>query len=224
MGGPARLKRLIVVVAASAAMCLGEGCHTGKVSPRFLMPGERRLDSPPADLAGQWWGLCDDNRLRPVTPKQVRTREPCAGKDVVILSVEECAAWLLTRGAPWARDRTVLSGEFHRSEPNRGEIIFLKHKWLIEERPRARAGFRGGFEIVVSAGSKRQVLFSTDSSDDGGWGGVPWVGDIDNDGLPDILLGVSLKYSVACRQLFLSSRALPGQLLAGVAGLCDTSC
>jgi len=51
-----------------------------------------------------------------------------------------------------------------------------------------------------------------------------WVGDIDQDGNPDLLINLTTRYDQQAPTLFLSSEAGPGELVKGVAVILSSAC
>jgi hypothetical protein len=72
--------------------------------------------------------------------------------------------------------------------------------------------------VVLTDGSVTQELYTPDPNDCGeAHFAVHWAGDLDRDGRLDLVATFSPKYSRHPRQLFLSSAAQPGNLVAEVA-------
>jgi hypothetical protein len=77
-------------------------------------------------------------------------------------------------------------------------------------------------KVVLSDGTRTQVLFSVNGHPDEPILEVDWGGDIDRDGELDLVVTFSSKYSMLPHTLLLSSKARPGQLV-GVAATFVTS-
>jgi hypothetical protein len=172
----------------------------------------------PLDLAGTWWAMCQDSaRLRRVTLKRNQTAGVCT--ENIRLGAEECPAVVLIRGAAWARDKLVSTASLEQTTNRKIAVSFEDHAWSIQEQRKGESGF----ELLLNGDSKQQILYSTNSTDDGGWG-VSWAGDLDGDHVPDLVLSASHKYSVRCQRVFLSSYAQVGPLVREVAVNCGGSC
>lgn len=65
-----------------------------------------------------------------------------------------------------------------------------------------------GFRVTHEGKSGRQTLYSTDAHDEGRW--LPrWIGDLNRDGAPDIVLEATNKYSVQSWWLYMSGGTSP---------------
>ena len=80
-------------------------------------------------------------------------------------------------------------------------------------------GFR--VELVDTVGT--HLLFTTDWTDDGSWA-LRWAGDLNRDGIPDILLDATHKYSLHTTRLFLSRKNPRGHDYEETATLTTTAC
>jgi hypothetical protein len=72
-------------------------------------------------------------------------------------------------------------------------------------------------EVVLTEGHRTQVLYSTDGFVDEPVFLVKWAGDLDGDGLLDVVVVLTRKYSVHPYRLLLSSLAAPDELVAEAA-------
>lgn len=71
--------------------------------------------------------------------------------------------------------------------------------------------------VVLTDGRLMQVLYSAEGSADEPHYDIEWAGDLDRDGRLDLIVNLNSKYSLHPHQLFLSSKASPGQLVGLVA-------
>ncbi len=71
--------------------------------------------------------------------------------------------------------------------------------------------------VVFTDGRQTQVLYSGEGAVDEPHYDIEWAGDLDRDGRLDLIVNLNSKYSLHPYQLFLSSRAPPGQLVGLVA-------
>jgi hypothetical protein len=74
-----------------------------------------------------------------------------------------------------------------------------------------------GARVVLSEGTVRQVLYSTDGFVDDPHFIVQWAGDLDRDGRLDLVVNLSRKYSVHPHRLLLSSKANKSELVGDAA-------
>jgi hypothetical protein len=72
-------------------------------------------------------------------------------------------------------------------------------------------------EVILTDGHRTQMLYSTDGFVDEPHFDVPWAGDLDGDGMLDLVVNVSRKYSEHPYRLLLSSMASPNQLVGEAA-------
>jgi hypothetical protein len=85
-----------------------------------------------------------------------------------------------------------------------------------EIRVETKADTLENAKVVLSDGSRTQVLFTVNDHPDEPHLEVNWAGDVDRDGKLDLIVTFSSKYSMSPHTLLLSSNARPGQLV-GVA-------
>jgi len=91
---------------------------------------------------------------------------------------------------------------------------------VVSEVGRADRGYLS-LRVLFEEGRWRQELVANIEATDP-FVKVVWIGDIDRDGVPDLLLSVRLHHSVVSHQLYLSSFAKAGQL-TGHVGSVDES-
>ena len=72
-------------------------------------------------------------------------------------------------------------------------------------------------DLVVTDGSRRQVLYSWPEGLSDQAARLVWAGDLDRDGKLDYYLVLSSHYNLAEHTLFLSSRAKLGQIVGAAA-------
>jgi len=71
--------------------------------------------------------------------------------------------------------------------------------------------------VILSDGTVRQVLYSTDGFVDDPHFFVEWAGDLDRDGRLDLVVNLSRKYSVHSHRLLLSTKASTAELVGEAA-------
>jgi hypothetical protein len=99
--------------------------------------------------------------------------------------------------------------------PNRPLGISLGTR-KYEMRVESKTDTLENAKVVLSDGTRMQVLFSVNDHPDEPHLEVDWAGDVDRDGKLDLIVTFSSKYSMLPHTLLLSSKARPGQLV-GVA-------
>jgi len=72
-------------------------------------------------------------------------------------------------------------------------------------------------QVILTDGRRTQVLYSTDGFVDDPLFNVNWAGDLDGDGLLDLVVVLTRKYSVHPYRLLLSSLAAPDELVGEAA-------
>jgi len=98
------------------------------------------------------------------------------------------------------------TGEAPRVETQWGDRTVIVHHVTVEpvgDQP-------GRYRIELTVGDERRQLHADQWHGDGQWR-VRWIGDLNRDGWPDLLLDASYKYSVSTTRLFLS-RATDAQV------------
>ena len=112
----------------------------------------------------------------------------------------------------------VVNHELQYSGPL--EIALGKTRYTVRlERLREDSG---DARVVLSNGTVRQVLYSTDGFVDDPHFYVEWAGDLDRDGRLDLVVNLSRKYSVHPHRLLLSTKAKKSELV-GEAAVFETS-
>ena len=91
------------------------------------------------------------------------------------------------------------AGESERVEVPWDEITVVVQR--VIDGPRSDQA--GQYRIELQVGAERYHLHSDQYHGDGHWR-VRWIGDLNGDGWPDLLLDASYKYSVNTTRLYLS--------------------
>jgi hypothetical protein len=182
-------------------------------------------DTAGLDVASPWWALRFKGRafaLGRLPVSVVRTRDVCeedpsaSAPGIPKIATRADSVVLLLWGVSGLTEGPVTAG--HVLGHDDGYVFSdpEAHPALVLDSARATFGadtlrFRGtrhgetGFRIELTAAGASQVLYSTDWQDEGSWA-VRWVGDLNRDGLPDVLLDATEKYSVDVTLLYLSER------------------
>jgi hypothetical protein len=191
---------------------------TGSSSARSLLMFWRKEE------AGAWGGdgwlgwTYDDDALVPVTlivrdlPKERDDDED----EVTVESVPDVPFAMRCIAVPTLHIRSA--GVVNRS-PDLGKPLNM----ALGDR-KYQLALRGSrkdltdAKVILSDGHRSQVLYSTEGFVDEPHFDVNWAGDLDGDGLLDLVVNMSRKYSVHPYRLLLSSAASSDELVAEVAG------
>lgn len=198
--------------------------------PALLLPGPHHGDEVPLNADGAWWAICGPPGARQLKEVVVSVRlvnDPVldtasqeTGAEAVARDCEEPLAFL--RNVPALRERALAEGT---ASPIEGGVSALRHGKTELELRRVRMG-ESGFRLELFGEGRRQTLFSAETGFSDGsepWR-VSWIGDLDGDGRPDLLLEASEDENVGQSFLFLSGPAQPGALLERVAAFRTVGC
>jgi hypothetical protein len=191
----------------------------------LLTGDEFSADEVRPDAPGTWFGLYVTEDASSVRPVEVAVREipsPCldetpAGRSGRAVSAGDPAPLLLMRRVP-----NLVPGDLSlvaRLSPASGDRVegrFGGRPIAVRSSP-----LSDGFRLDLDYDGQTRVLFATDWQDEGWWR-VDWIGDLNGDQLPDVILRATHKYSVHVVRLFLSQRPAPG--IAEVATFIHTAC
>jgi len=201
----------------------------GKCTPQFapLTTGSSNSRSPlkfwRKDEAGRWGGdgwlgwTYDDDALVPVTlivrdwPKERDDDED----EVTVESVPDVTFAMRCIAVPTLHIRPagVVNASLHRGEPVRLALGEKEYQLVL----RGSREDLTDAQVILSDGHRSQALYSTEGFVDDPHFDVNWAGDLDGDGLLDLVVNLSRKYSVAPYRLLLSSLASGDELLAEAA-------
>jgi hypothetical protein len=199
----------------------------------LLLPGnEFDATEVPADAAGPWWvlhragndivleslevvvasvGVCGGED--PFTPRGRAVSVPAAPRAIALVRGLDLAPGpvLTAFRGPGAEDDVI---EAHWNE----ESVTLRR---VVVQPRGDQP--GEYRIDFAVGDRRFRLHGETWHGDGHWR-VRWIGDLNRDGWPDVLLDASYKYSVYTTRLFLSRAMDGGFEISQVAILGHSAC
>lgn len=173
-----------------------------------------------------WLALCEDGQGTELLPARITTVTAGEGVDIVqtgcapshttvlFHSTPGLAAGPVTPARPSAKDL------YERGTPVPLELAGRSYTLVLEASDEQLADAR----IVLHDGIRLQVLFEMNGTGDEPHFTVVWAGDLDRDGLLDLVMTMSGKYSYHPRALFLSSRAVDGEIVHEVAQTDDFSC
>jgi hypothetical protein len=141
-------------------------------------------------------------------------------------------AVILIRGLPAVRAGAVPVA-FHGDRfLHPGEQLSIRlegdNYWLLQAFGTAQPGATGtkfrDYQVLLGRNRHSAVVFSLPQLDPDGLPTILWIGDLDADGVPDILANVRTHYAGALYALFLSSKAKTGELVAQAASLRISGC
>lgn len=212
-----RLSLLRVPVGAlMLGLATGSSAWTQSTELELLLAGtEYHQRDLPAGPGGTWWVLhrpAEEIVLEAlqvvVTPFHTCGDEHPEEQDGRAVSVPTARdPILLVRGHPALRAGTVRTafvndggaGEAERVEALWGNrLVIVRH---VTELPTGDQP--GEYRIELAVGDRRFQLHADQWHGDGHWR-VRWIGDLNRDGWPDLLVDASYKYSVYTTRLYLS--------------------
>lgn len=200
-----------------SGLATGDGAWAQNTRLELLVPGnEFHRSDLPVNPAGTWWVLhrpVGETVLEElqvvVTPFQTcgdDEPEEQGGRAVSVPAARDPI--LLARRHPSLRAGTVrtvfldddaVGGAKRLEAPWGDRAVIVRH---VAEDP---SGDRPGeYRIELTLGNRQFQLHSDQWHGDGHWR-VRWIGDLNRDGWPDLLVDASYKYSVHTTRLYLST-------------------
>ncbi len=201
----------------------------------LLEVGSFHGDEVPLNEPKDWLGVfckqlvCD---ARHTTIKTARVHDEVVDEDTkantgtsVSVSSQEQPLFLVRGIAPTSRSiPTVFQGEKNMVAGDLLPIGFsgANYELRVDGKKMEDEPLPKGSRLIFSNGSTMQEVFSLPEGGNDPYITVLWVGDIDGDGKPDLLVITSWHYNVSHKVLWLSSLAKPGQLV-GLAAIFETT-
>lgn len=111
------------------------------------------------------------------------------------------------------RDHILVDYSFGRENTASSPIAIKLGESMVRvnaEVGAAAGGFRSLRVFLESKGRRQEIFAGLEATDP--FAKLAWIGDIDRDGAPDLLLSVRVHYSATSHRLYLSSFAERGQL------------
>lgn len=182
----------------------------------LLLPGDAyHRDDLPGDPSGAWWVLHQPDGQPVLESMQVVVTpfRTCGdgdtsrqtGRTVDVPAARE--AILLVRGLPdidAGLVRTAFVDSSGAGESERVEAPWDDTTVVVQRMVDGPHGDQPGrYWIELLMGTERYRLHTDQWHGDGHWR-VRWIGDLNRDGWPDLLLDASYKYSVTTTRLYLS--------------------
>ena len=221
----------IAVFAAVLSAGTLSGVELQSQSADLLVPGdEYRKSDLPGHPDGIWWVLhrpAGETVLEPLAVLVRRFHDSCvdeqaheeSGRAVSVPDAERPILLLRT-------ELELSSGPVQTAfvtDGVTGDADSVSAHW--NEYPLAVRhvvdGYRYNIEMTV--GNRTFALRSDEWQGDGHWA-VRWIGDLNRDGWPDVLLDASHKYSVHTTRLFISSTGEGEVTMSEVATFTHTAC
>lgn len=230
--------------ATSNVVAIVDSTATGGRRGVVMLPSwaaEWQGDSTALGATTPWLGLVLEGAgasLAPVPVRRFAVEDVCFSEDTTKtwtdrLEADRPGVVLALWGesglvaGPVAAGQVLDQGEFGAfSDPNDGgrvapggvRAVFRDDTLRFREEP-----VGDGFRVVVRWRGADEVLYETEHQDEGGWN-VRWVGDLDRDEVPDILLDATRKYSVEVTWLHLSGGTSHGPRWRAVARYAHSAC
>jgi hypothetical protein len=190
-----------------------------------LLPGgPYEASALPLNPSGRWLALVEDrgSNLAPVTVTIESAMEECTGTPGAARTVTTrgSAPVLLFRRVPGLVAGSVTPGALEPAGAWRGPRTgaFGGRPFVLSEE---RVG--EGFRLRYSWGGSTGTVFEANADDDGHWEPL-WLGDLNRDGWPDLLLQADWKYSMRTVRLLLSRVRGSAWVIEEVAAFGVTAC
>ncbi len=177
---------------------------------RLVTPWAYRVDS--LDAGKSWFVLRDRQGVIELIPTRLELRvtpgaceEPGVGGKPVAINGE----WIfMVADIPGLRPGAIDTASVMQDALQLPKIhddsvayAFRGERTVIRSERVNESGFR----LVYVGKGGRLVLFTADDQDEGSWK-IAWVGDLNRDGAPDLLLEATRKYSVRSWQLHMTGK------------------
>lgn len=190
----------------------------------MLAGGPFEASALPLNASGRWLALFEmrGSNLAPVTVTIGSAMEECTGTPGAARTVKTAGAepLALFRRVEGLQIGSVPAGTIEPArgwrEPRRGD--FGGKPFVLGEE---RVG--EGFRLRYSWNGHAGTVFETDFEDEGHWD-LLWLGDLNRDGWPDLLLQADGKYSVRTTRLLLSRVRRGAWVVEEVASFGITAC
>lgn len=169
----------------------------------------------PADVAGAWWVLHDSGAGIALTSTGIQVTDvPSCADDSPDAQPDRSASVpgapnpiMLIRGVPGLEAGPVRSA--FRDDGMTGEAARIELAWdggpvIVRHLTQEPSGDQPGLHrVALTIGDRDVDLLEEQWQGDGHWR-LRWMGDLNRDGYPDLLVDASYKYSVYTTRLFLS--------------------
>ena len=192
----------------------------------LMLPGGEgegfSIDDLPVKPSGDWWVIDRDGVGFHLSRKEVQLKkyrncgdddkdlDEWTGRTVEVLGANNPVA--LIRGYSGFETGSLLAADFKFKEEKNSlnfeftwddqpaSVRYLVDRPNFTERPQSA----GKYSVQLAVNRKEYVLYVWDDWDGEGDLELQWVGDLNRDGAPDVLLNTSVKYSVRTTRLFMS--------------------
>ncbi len=207
-------------------------CSVGQqAEPQLLLAGDGYTAYDiPEGVEGDWHVLFrhEGTFLLAELPVEIdSTHDAClddgpdqmSGRRIVVGGVPSPV--FMVRGVPGLRPGPVEVAEYTRSDYNLADTVTIRFSGTELSLRGVLEG--DGYHLDLVSGSRVDRLFEAEWTDEGWWG-LSWAGDLNRDGIVDLLLEATHKYSVHPTRLFLSGWEQAGALPVEVAVFTVTAC
>jgi hypothetical protein len=175
----------------------------------------RKRELPATASAGEWLALCRSDALTELKKVRVEVNSRPGERTTREVASPDCPYALALLRSP-----TLHSGKLETIQDDQGAFTVGRIHYVVrrdapEPEPEARCGARK-VHLVLTAKDARQVLLTADFCT---VFSLRWIGDLDGDTKPDLLVAESLDTGTTILHLFLSAKAPPGTLVAPAASV-----
>lgn len=201
----------------------------------ILLDGAYHADGPWAEADGEWLALVADDDGFELVRTQVnvlRVESIMGGQGYEVETTETREVIVLIRGLSGLELGPVPAAFYGWKSLDPGELLALElpseNTWTLLAfgcvEPAIHNLRYRDYRVVLGQGTRRGEVFSFPEFYGEGMPTLRWVGDLDADGVPDILAEIDTGGVGAHHALFLSSAAEEGEIVTQVASLRVPGC
>lgn len=190
-----------------------------EASVQLLLPGsEYHASELPADMTGRWWVLHRTGDAVSLASLEivVEPRAGCSDEDPnrpggrLVRVSHARNPILILRGLPELTAGPVRTAFLDRDGTGVEPVVeaqWGEQRMVLRHTAELPSGDQPGrYWVAVAIDERRYELRTDQWHGDGHWR-VRWIGDLNRDGAPDLLLDASYKYSVHTTRLYLTHQA-----------------
>jgi hypothetical protein len=175
----------------------------------------RKHELPPTATAGDWLAICRTDTTTELKKARVDVKDRVGDRQARDVTSPDCPYPLaLLRWPP------LHPGKLETIQDDQGAFTFAGTKYVVrrdapEPEPEAKCGVRR-VHLILTAGQTRQILATADFCT---VFSLRWIGDLDSDHKPDLLIAENLDNGTTILHLYLSSSTPRGTLVRPAATL-----